>query len=176
MLDETQLDRILRRLHEEVLVSLEAGNGGPFAAAVIQAGRVVATGTNTVMRDLDVSRHAEIGALAAASVALGSVDLGECELVTTHFPCLMCYHAIKWAGIRRGYYVFDYQETQDLFGFRGDARFLGDIGLEMERLGGDPTLSFTRVESALVCSLFRTDLVDKWSDDYRDRLSAYDVS
>ncbi len=176
MLDEIQLDRILRTLHEEVLVSLEAGNGGPFAAAVIRTGRVVATGTNTVLRDLDVSRHGEISALAAASAALGVVDLGECELVTTHFPCLMCYHAIKWAGIRQGYYVFDYQETEDLFGFRGDARFLEDIGLGTERLGLDPVLRFTRVESAIVDSLFRTDLVDTWNDKYRDRLSGYDVS
>ena len=176
MLDEIMLDRILRTLYEEVLASLEKGDGGPFAAAVVRAGRVVATGTNTVLRDLDVSRHGEISALAAASAVLGGVDLSDCELVTTHFPCLMCYHAIKWAGISRGYYVFDYHDTEDLFGFHGDARFLEDIALETERLGVDPSLRFTRIESAVVDSLFRTDLVDTWSDKYKDRLSAYDVS
>ena len=174
MLDETTLDRVLQRLHEEVLASLEAGNGGPFAAAVVKQGRVVATGTNTVLRDLDVSHHGEISALAAAGAALGSVDLAECELVTTHFPCLMCYHAIKWAGIRQGYFVFDYHETEELFGFLGDSRFFGDLGLK--RLDGDPALRLDRIESAVVDSLFRTDLVDVWNNRYRDRLSAYDVS
>ena len=168
------LDRVLKDLYGELKRSLEQGAGGPFAAAVLHRGEVIGTGTNTVLRDRDVSRHGEINALAAAGRAMGKVPLEDAELLTTHYPCLMCYHAAKWAGIRRIHFVFDYEETARLFGFHGDLRFLRDLRLSEDALAGDPTVELTRVESALVDSLYRQELVDLW-ESYSEALSGYDV-
>jgi tRNA(Arg) A34 adenosine deaminase TadA len=81
--------------------------GGPFAAAVFDAGsgRLISAGVNMVTYvGLSVA-HAEIVALAQAQAVLGGFDLGGagmpvCELVSTTEPCAMCLGAIPWSGVR----------------------------------------------------------------------------
>ncbi len=175
MLEQPLLDDLLRLMYERLLASLDRGWGGPFAAAVAREGRALAVGTNTVMRDRDASRHAEVNALAAAGAAAGGVPMTGIELVTSHYPCLMCYHALKWAGVRRFYYVFDYGETERLFGFLGDARMLADLGLAADALGRDASLEAVRVGGEVASRLFRGELVSRWDRDYKARLCAYDI-
>jgi tRNA(Arg) A34 adenosine deaminase TadA len=136
---------------------------------------LLGAGTNTVLRDRDASRHAEVNALAAAGSAAGGVPMPGVELVTSHFPCLMCYHALKWAGVGRFYYVFDYGETEGLFGFRGDSRLLADLGLAPGALSRDPALEAERIGGDVVARLYRGELVARWNRDFRARLQAYDI-
>ena len=175
MLDQATLDSLFGLMHERLLASLEQGWGGPFAAVAVRGGSPLGVGTNTVLRDRDASRHAEINALAAAGVAAGGVPMQGVELVASHFPCLMCYHALKWAGVRRCYYVFDYEETERLFGFRGDAALLADLGLAAGSLARDPSLEAVRVAGGEAERLFRGDLVARWRGGLRERLAAYDI-
>lgn len=175
MLEQPVLDGLLRLMHERLAASLEQGWGGPFAAVVAREGSPLGVGTNTVLRDRDPSRHAEINALAAAGAAAGGVPMVGVELVTSHFPCLMCYHALKWAGVQRFYYVFDYEETERLFGFRGDARLLADLGLAADALLRDPSLEIVRVGGDVVSRLYRGELVSRWNREFRARLGAYDI-
>ena len=88
--------------------NVEAGTGGPFAAAVFErdSGRLVALGVNLVTTQGLSLLHAEMVALAAAQRALGRWDLGGAglpahELVTSTEPCAMCFGAIPWSGVRR---------------------------------------------------------------------------
>ncbi len=175
MLEQRVLDDLLGMMYERVAASLEQGWGGPFAAAVARQGVLLGVGTNTVLRDRDASRHGEINALAAAGAAVGTVPMTDVELLTSHFPCLMCYHALKWAGVRRFYYVFDYEETERLFGFRGDAAMLADLGLAADALLRDPSLEAVRVGGEVVERLYRGELVSRWNREFRERLGAYDI-
>jgi tRNA(Arg) A34 adenosine deaminase TadA len=174
-LDDRALDELIRLMHERLLASLEHGWGGPFAAVVVRDGSPIGVGTNTVLRDRDASRHAEVNALAAAGAARGGVPMHGVELVTSHFPCLMCYHALKWAGVGRFYYVFDYEETGRLFGFDGDSRLLADLGLRADAFDRDASLEIVRVEGGAAARLLRGDLVERWNRDFRARLGAYDI-
>jgi len=84
-----------------------ADGGGPFAAAVFDAGsgRLISVGVNMVTRlGLSIA-HAEIVALSQAQAVLGGFDLGGggmpvCELVSSTEPCAMCFGAIPWSGVR----------------------------------------------------------------------------
>jgi tRNA(Arg) A34 adenosine deaminase TadA len=174
-MDTAALDNVLTLMHERLLASLQQGWGGPFAAAAVRGSAPLAVGTNTVLRDRDASRHAEVNALAAAGAAAGGVPLQGVEVVTSHFPCLMCYHALKWAGVSRFYFVFDYEETRRLFGFDGDAGLLADLGIGEAALGRDPHLQAARVSGAVADRLFRGDLVERWNREFRAALSAYDI-
>jgi guanine deaminase len=174
-LDGDLLERVFRDLFEELRVSLEALRGGPFAAAILRGGTVLGKGTNTVLRDTDVSRHAEVNALRDATVSLGMVDLSGASLLTTHFPCLMCFHAARWARISRIYFIFDYDETRELFGFEGDDLMLEDLAIPPERLIGGSIIPAIRVRGAYVEDLYRSRLVELWSEKFRDRLLGYDV-
>jgi tRNA(Arg) A34 adenosine deaminase TadA len=169
------LDGPLRELYGLLLKSLQAGAGGPFVAGVLMDGALVGRGTNTVVRDHDVTRHAEMNALGDAGARLGQIHLRGAVLLTSHLPCLMCYHALKWAGIRTVRYVFDYGETESLFGFRGDARFLADLRLDAGSLERDPTTTLARVTCPATEELYRAELPRLWLTVYRERLGVYDV-
>jgi tRNA(adenine34) deaminase len=77
----------------------------PFAALVTQGGRIVAHSHNRVVRDCDVSRHAELVALAEAQSVTGSLRLRGCVLYTNVEPCPMCSFAIRETGIDRVVYA-----------------------------------------------------------------------
>ena len=81
--------------------------GGPFAAAVVRDGRVVAEGVNRVTRDLDPTAHAEVVAIRAACQALGDYVLTGCVLVSSCEPCPLCLSAALWARVDRVVYAAD---------------------------------------------------------------------
>jgi len=82
--------------------------GGPFAALVVESatGRLVSAGVNVVLASNLSSTHAEVTALSLAQTRLGAWDLGgpglpDLELVVNWRPCVMCYGATMWSGVRR---------------------------------------------------------------------------
>ncbi len=77
----------------------------PVGAAIVRAGTVIATAANTMAQDHDPTAHAEIRAIRAAAMALGSQRLEGCELWVTLEPCAMCAGAISHARIARLYYA-----------------------------------------------------------------------
>lgn len=79
-------------------------DGGPFGAVIVKDGRVVATGVNRVVPDNDPTAHAEVNAIRAACVKLGTFNLSGCVLYTSCEPCPMCLGAIYWAHIDKIYY------------------------------------------------------------------------
>lgn len=83
------------------------GTGGPFAAVVAEraTGRIVSVGVNAVLSSGVSSAHAEVTALGLAQARLGAWDLGgagvaEHELVVNARPCVQCYGAALWSGVR----------------------------------------------------------------------------
>lgn len=76
----------------------------PVGAVVVHDGAVVASAGNRTRELNDVTAHAEILAIRAASAALGSERLDEADLYVTLEPCAMCAAAISFARIRRLYY------------------------------------------------------------------------
>lgn len=78
----------------------QAENGDtPFGAVIVQHGRVIATGYNSVHSDLDVTAHSEIQAIRAAMRELATVNLEDCILYSNAEPCPMCMTTILWARI-----------------------------------------------------------------------------
>ncbi len=80
----------------------------PVGAVVVDAaGRVVAQAGNRTRELSDPTAHAEILAIRAACVALGSERLVGHDLYVTLEPCAMCASAISAARIARLYYGAD---------------------------------------------------------------------
>jgi tRNA(Arg) A34 adenosine deaminase TadA len=108
---------------------VRAGEGGPFGAAIVKDGRVVATGHNTVLKDGDPTCHAEMNAIRAASKVLGTHVLTGCTLVTTAECCPMCATAAMWARVE-GVVAGVRREVAAKFGF--------DDALQYEQLALAP--------------------------------------
>jgi len=86
--------------------SFRQGTGGPFGAIVVNDadGSLVAVGSNCVTSMGLSIAHAEVMALSRAQSRLENWDLsgaGRFSLFTSCEPCLMCYGAIIWSGVRR---------------------------------------------------------------------------
>src|SRR5207253_10700379 len=71
---------------------------------MVRDGAVLARAGNRTLRDRDPTAHCEMIAIRAASAALGSERLSDCDLYVTLEPCPMCAAAISFARIRRLYY------------------------------------------------------------------------
>jgi tRNA(Arg) A34 adenosine deaminase TadA len=87
------------------LENVERGTGGPFGAAVFEAGtgRLVAAGVNRALPLGNSALHAEVVALmfAEARVASHALTVPDHELVASCEPCAMCLGATYWSRVRR---------------------------------------------------------------------------
>ncbi|MFZ1920727.1 MAG: nucleoside deaminase [Xanthobacteraceae bacterium] len=84
-----------------------AGDRGevPVGCVIVRDGAAIARAGNRTVTDRDPTAHAEIIAIRAAAVLLGSERLDDCDLYVTLEPCIMCAGALSFARIRRLYYA-----------------------------------------------------------------------
>src|SRR5262249_5781052 len=122
------------RAIEKAREGIAAGQS-PFGAAVVKAGKVIATAHNTVWRDTDPTCHAEMNAIRQAAAALGTIFLTDCVMYTTCEPCPMCLSAIHWAKFVRCVYGATIEDAAKA-GFHE----LHFAAKDLARQGGSPVL------------------------------------
>lgn len=118
LLTETQTEtdeRFMRMALDEARQAADEDEV-PIGAVIVCGGRVIARGHNRTEALCDITAHAEMQALTAASGWLGGKYLPECTLYVTVEPCAMCAGALGWSQIgrivwgaddtKRGYRVF----------------------------------------------------------------------
>ncbi len=66
----------------------------PIGAVVVKDGEIIGEGRNNVISDQDVTSHAEINAIRAASKTIKNYRLNKCSIFITLEPCHMCAKAI----------------------------------------------------------------------------------
>ena len=117
----TVLMRLLNRLADR---NMREGGGGPFAALVRDpaSGEIVTAGVNRVLASGLSSMHAEVTTLSLAQARRGTWDLGAAgaaplELWVNARPCVMCYGATMWSGVKRLVIAVDGPEVEELTGF-----------------------------------------------------------
>jgi tRNA(Arg) A34 adenosine deaminase TadA len=88
--------------------NVERGTGGPFGALIVESdtGKIVAAGTNSVVRLNNATLHGEMVAFMVAqqrlrSYSLSAPGMAVHELVTSCEPCAMCLGAALWSGVKR---------------------------------------------------------------------------
>ncbi len=97
--------RLLRRAVDVARRARDAGNH-PFGALLTSAdGEVLLEAENTVTTEHDVTGHAELNLVRAASGAFTEDELAACSLYTSTEPCAMCSGGIYWSGISRVVYA-----------------------------------------------------------------------
>jgi tRNA(Arg) A34 adenosine deaminase TadA len=99
------LNKFMQRAIELAIANVNSRRGGPFGAVVVRDGAILAEGTNLVTSTLDPTAHAEITAIRAACRAVGTFQLGGCEIYSSCEPCPMCLGAIYWTRPQRVYYA-----------------------------------------------------------------------
>lgn len=105
----------MREALKEALKSYEKQEV-PVGAVIVWNNKIIARGHNQTEQLKDVTAHAEIIAITAASNYIGSKYLNECTIYVTIEPCPMCAGAIGWAqlsglvfgayDLKKGYTLF----------------------------------------------------------------------
>jgi tRNA(Arg) A34 adenosine deaminase TadA len=157
------VNRLAARNHVE-------GNGGPFAAIVVASdtGSIVSVGVNVTLGSGISSAHAEVVALGLAQARLATWDLGgegqlAHELVVNWRPCVQCYGATLWSGIRTLVVAGSGPELEELTTF-DEGPMREDWAAQFEARGISVIDGVLRDEAIAV---FR---------DYRHRVDAGDVA
>lgn len=73
----------------------------PVGAVVVAGERIIGRGYNQTELLHDVTAHAEMIAITAASDNLGAKYLADCTLYVTLEPCVMCAGALYWSQMKR---------------------------------------------------------------------------
>lgn len=81
-------------------IALEEGEI-PVGAVVVIGERIIGKGYNQTEKLHDVTAHAEMLAITAASDYLGAKYLQDCTLYVTLEPCVMCAGALYWSQMKR---------------------------------------------------------------------------
>ena len=101
--------RFTKKMHEKYMQmaidearrGIRLGHGGPFGAVIVRKedGKVISKAHNTVLKDSNPTRHAEINAIGKAAKRYG-IDLSGFVIYSSVEPCPMCLSAIHWARIK----------------------------------------------------------------------------
>jgi tRNA(Arg) A34 adenosine deaminase TadA len=98
--DETHLLRAIELAHQS-----RANGNHPFGALLVAASaRVVVEAENTALTE-DVTGHAELKVVRAASKQLDFASMEGATLYASTEPCAMCSGAIYWSGVGRVVYA-----------------------------------------------------------------------
>ncbi len=120
----------LRHIRRAIFLARQARGRGnhPFGALLVANGHVILEAENTVVSELDPTRHAEMNLVQGAWRTLPADVIGRSTLYTSTEPCPMCTGAIFWSGIRRVVFSFPALELGAMAGdrFCGPCRPLFD--------------------------------------------------
>lgn len=101
MTDNENIDeRFMRAALAEASIALTNGEV-PVGAVIVCNNRIVARAHNLTETLNDVTAHAEMQAITAATSFLGGKYLNGCTIYITLEPCLMCAGALYWSQIER---------------------------------------------------------------------------
>ena len=73
----------------------------PVGAVIVLEKKIIARAHNLTEKLHDVTAHAEMQAITAASEYIGAKYLKKCTLFVTLEPCTMCAGALAWSQIER---------------------------------------------------------------------------
>lgn len=82
-----------------------AANGNPPVGAIVtRNGEIISEAAEAGKSKNDVTCHAELEAIRIAVKRLGNNNLSDCDMYTTHEPCVMCSYAIRFYRIKKVIY------------------------------------------------------------------------
>ena len=93
----------MKKAFQEAEMAFEKGEI-PVGVIITCQNQIIAKGHNLTEQLTDVTAHAEMICITAASEYLGSKYLTDCTLYVTLEPCVMCAGALAWAQIGRVVY------------------------------------------------------------------------
>lgn len=117
--------RLLRAAIALSRAARDAGNQ-PYGALLADAdGQLLLEACNTQVTGRDVTAHAELNLVRAASARFDRETLAACTVYASGEPCPMCAGALYWSGVGRVVFGLSIQSMTALGGSDADELLLG---------------------------------------------------
>jgi tRNA(adenine34) deaminase len=116
-----------RLLRAAIALSARARDAGnqPYGALLADAeGRVLLEACNTQVAERDVTAHAELNLVRAASRRFDCDTLAACTVYASGEPCPMCAGALYWSGVGRVVFGLSIESMTALGGVDADELLL----------------------------------------------------
>jgi guanine deaminase len=113
-------EALIARTIELARTNVEEG-GRPFACVVARDGEIVGESPNRVAQTHDPTAHAEVLAIRAACIALGTEHLEGCDVYALAHPCPMCLGALYYCSPDRFVFVTSREDYVDYY--RDDRKY-----------------------------------------------------
>jgi dCMP deaminase len=114
--------KILYKKIAKTLAEFSQASKENVGALLLKDGRIISTGYNgqpsgqpheaIIQESHDISTiHAEMNCIAFA--AKNGIKVRDCDIVSTHFPCVHCTKMLFMTGIKKIYYLEDYRNDDN---------------------------------------------------------------
>jgi tRNA(adenine34) deaminase len=100
MLSPFNDEYFMKQAYQQAVIAFEMGEI-PVGAVIVSNNQIIARAHNLSEQLTDVTAHAELQAITAASNYIGGKYLKGCTLFVTLEPCIMCAGALYWSQIDR---------------------------------------------------------------------------
>src|SRR4051794_11833601 len=84
----------MRKCIELARIAKQRGDS-PVGSVLVRNAEIVGKGIESAKAHKDITFHAEIESVRQATKLLGTADLSDCIMYTTHEPCIMCSYFIR---------------------------------------------------------------------------------
>ena len=85
----------------------------PVGAVIVKDEKIISKAYNTIEKEQNPIKHAEIKAIEKATKKLKNWRLTDCELYVTLEPCEMCRGAIYLSRIKKTYYILSRKDIKN---------------------------------------------------------------
>jgi tRNA(Arg) A34 adenosine deaminase TadA len=86
----------------------------PFGACIVKNNKIISCKHNTVWKDKNIIKHAEINAIEDACKKLKTIKLTGCIIYSTCEPCPLCFSACHWVNIKEIIYGASIKDAKKL--------------------------------------------------------------
>ena len=88
----------MTKAYEEAKIAFEEGEV-PVGCVIVCQNKIIARAHNLTEKLNDVTAHAEMQAITAATNLLGGKYINECTIYVSLEPCTMCAGALGWSQV-----------------------------------------------------------------------------
>ena len=100
-----KLIKMLKKMNKKAIKNGDV----PVSCIITKNNKIVSKAYNKKVKNTNPFDHAEIIAIKKACKKLKTENLGDCELIVTLKPCIMCEQVINQSRLKKVYY-FNEQE------------------------------------------------------------------
>lgn len=86
----------------------------PVGAVIVKNDKIIAKSYNTIEKEKNATKHAEMKVINKASKKLNNWRLIDCDLYVTLEPCIMCKGAISLSRIKNVYYILSQKKIKNI--------------------------------------------------------------